>query len=170
LGRVIDWLSVFGAVPWVVVMILFAVHLAAGAAMWVFTIVTYLGVATLATVTLLMIFAELRAQAFVAVPLTVLAFAWIAVAAAAMRSAAAVPPWVSVLAIVFFVALLVGAAAAGIGYFVTAGSPVQAAFYVTGAVVGGLAWFAFPTCGSPWRRRCGERPEFGLRRPVCCLL
>ncbi|WP_411722519.1 hypothetical protein [Mycetocola sp.] len=146
LGPVNDWLSVLGAVPWIVAMILVTLRMQAGAAMWVFTIVASVGVTALATVTLLMLAgrADLQAQTIVAIPATVIAFAWIAGVAPALRAVSAIPPWVSVLAIVLFVALLVGAAAAGVGFLAPSGSPVQTGFYTAGAVIGGLAWFAFP--------------------------
>ena len=147
LGPVNDWLSVVGAVPWIVAMVLFTLRIQAGVALWVFTIVACVGVAALAMVTLLMLggLADLQVQSLTAVPATVIAFAWIAVAAPAARAVAAVPPWVSVLAIALLVALLVGAAIAGIGYLTPANSTVHTTLYVIGAVVGGLAWFVFPS-------------------------
>ena len=146
LGPVNDWLAVFGAVPWVVAMILLSMRVRAGALLWSLTIVTCAGVLAIAVVTLLMLFgrADLQAQSFVAVPATVVAFVWVAVAAAAMRAAAAIPPWVAILAIALLLALAAGAAIIGIGYLVGSSSPIQFPLYVTGAVIGGLAWFAFP--------------------------
>lgn len=48
LGPVNDLLAVFGAVPWIVVMILLAQRVHAGTLLWVFTIVTCIGVLAIA--------------------------------------------------------------------------------------------------------------------------
>jgi hypothetical protein len=146
LGPVNDWLSVFGAVPWIVAMILLAVRVRAGAGLWVLTLIAIAGVAALAVVTVLMLAGrvDLQAQTLTAVPVTVVAFAWAAVAGSAARAAAAIPPWVSILAIALLAALLIGAVAAVGGYLLPTGSPPQTALYIAAGVFGVPAWFAFP--------------------------
>jgi hypothetical protein len=146
LGPVNDWLSVFGAVPWIVAMILLTVHIRAGAGLWIFTIIASLGVAALAVVTLLMLagWASLQAQSVIAVVAMTVALAWGAVAAPSASGAAAIPPWLSFFAIGLLAGFVVGAVVAGIGYLLPAGSPAQMPLYIGAAVVGGFAWCAFP--------------------------
>ena len=146
LGPVNDWLSVIGAVPWITAMTLFALHIRAGASVWVLTIVAGLGVAALAVVTVFMLagHADLRLQTLTAIPATVIGFVWAAVAAAAARSEGVLPPWVAIFAMALLVALLIGLAAGGAGYISPSGSGIQTALYIVAGVVGGAAWFGFP--------------------------
>ncbi len=146
LGPVNDWLAVFGAVPWIVAMILLTVRVRGEALLWVFTGVASVGVAALALVTGLMLAgrADLQVQTLTAIPVTVVGFIWIAVAASAARAAAVIPPWVAVFAIALLVALLVGMVAAGVGYVAPAQSPLQTTLFIAAGATGGPAWFGFP--------------------------
>ncbi|MGR2752714.1 hypothetical protein [Agromyces arachidis] len=146
LGPVNDWLTVIGAVPWIVATVLLALHLRAGPWLWALSVAASVGAAAIAVVTLLMLSGRvgLDAQAVVSLAATVVAFAWMAAASANAAGQAAVPRWPAVLALAMLIALVVGAALAGIGFAVPAGSPVQTALYVGAGVIGGLAWLAFP--------------------------
>ncbi|HEX6955301.1 MAG TPA: hypothetical protein VF156_10530 [Agromyces sp.] len=146
LGPVNDWLSVIGAAPWIVAMIVFAMRIGAAPWLWVLTAGACVGAAAIAIVTLLMLSgrASLQTQAVVALAATLVAFTWTAVAADRARSTGVIPAWVSFLAIALVVALVVAGVAAGIGALAPAGSAAQTALYVVGGVIGGLAWFGFP--------------------------
>ena len=146
LGPVNDWLSVIGAAPWIVAMILFAMRIRAAPWLWVLTAAACVGAAAIAIVTLLMLSgrAGLQTQAVVALAATLVAFAWTAVAAERARSMGVIPAWVSFFAIAIVVALVVAGIVAGIGALAPAGSAVQTTLYVVGGAIGGLAWFAFP--------------------------
>lgn len=146
LGPVNDWLSVIGAAPWIVAMILFAMRIRAAPWLWVLTAVACVGAAAIAIVTLLMLSGRvgLQAQAVVAIIATLVAFAWTAIAAVQARSLAVIPPWVAFLAIAIVVALVVGGIIAGIGYLTPAASAPQTTLYAVGGAIAGLSWFAFP--------------------------
>jgi hypothetical protein len=146
LGPVNDWLSVIGAGPWIVAMILFALRIRAAPWLWVLTGVACAGAAAIAVVTVLMLSGRvgLQTQAVVAVAATIVAFTWTAFAAERARSIAVVPTWVALLAVAIVVALVVGAIIAGVGYLAPAGSAGQTALYVVGGAIAGLTWFAFP--------------------------
>lgn len=146
LGPVNDWLSVIGAGPWIVAMILFAMRIRAAPWLWVLTAIACLGAAAIAIVTLTMLAGRvgLVTQAVVALAATLVAFAWTAIAADRARSLAVVPAWVALLALAIVVALAVGAIVMGIGFVAPAGSAAQTTLYVVGGAIAGLAWFAFP--------------------------
>lgn len=146
LGPVNDWLAVFGAVPWVVAMVLLTLYVRAGPWFWAFTVIASAGAAAIAVVTLLMLAGRvgLAVQGVVGVGAAAVAYAWAAVAGNLAHAAGVVPAWVSILAIAILVAVVVGGIAAGIGYLAPAGSALQTSLYVTGGVVVGLSSFAFP--------------------------
>lgn len=144
LGPVNDWLTVLGAAPWIVAMLLLAVRVRAPSWFWVATFIVAAGVVAMAVVTLLMLAgrAELTLQAAVALPVTVAAFAWVAVAAYFAGRAALVPSWVEVLASALAGALLLGAALIGVAFALPEASRMP--LFVVGGALGGLAWLGFP--------------------------
>ena len=144
LGPVNDWLSVLGASPWIVAMLLLAVRVRAPKWFWVATFVVAAGVVVMTVVTLLMLAgrAGLSLQAAVALPVTVAAFAWITVAAYFAGRVAAVPSWVEMLAYALAGALLIGAAIIGVALALPEASRMP--LLVVGGILGGLAWLGFP--------------------------
>ena len=145
LGPVNDWLSVLGAGPWIVATVLLAVHARLGGAWWMLTGVVAAGIAALAVVTLLMLAGrtDLSVQTVTAVPVTVLAFVWTAVATSAAVRQAVLPGWVAGVAIALVVALVVGAVVVGVSFLVPEG-PLRTVLWVVGGIPGGLAWVGYP--------------------------
>lgn len=145
LGPVNDWLTVLSADPWIVATILFALRARLDGGWWILTGATIAGIAALAIATLAMLagWTTLTVQAVVAVPSTVLAFVWAAVATSAASRRAVVPDGVATIALVLLIALVVGALAIGVSFLVPEG-PVRIALWVIGGVPGGLAWLGYP--------------------------
>ena len=93
LGPVNDWLSVIGAVPWIIAMVLLAARARVPGWVWAATGLVAAGIIAGAVITLLMLAgrATLTLQAALALPVSVAAFAWMTVAASFAVSAVAVP-------------------------------------------------------------------------------
>ena len=144
LGPVNDWLTVLGAAPWIIAMLLLAARVRAPEWFWVATFVVAAGVVAMAVVTLLLLAGRvgLSRQAAVALPVTVAAFVWVGVAAYLAGRSAAVPSWVEVFACALAGALLIGAALVGIAFALPEASRMP--LFVVGGALGGLAWLGFP--------------------------
>ncbi|MFT4137346.1 hypothetical protein [Microbacterium sp.] len=145
LGPTNDWLSVLGAVPWIVATILLARHARLGGAWWVLTGAVVAGIAAMAIVTLVMLAGRttLEVQTITALPAVLLAFVWTAIATSAAVRQGALPGWVAGLAVALVVALVVGALLIGVAFLVPEG-PSRVVLWVVGGVPGGLAWLGYP--------------------------
>jgi len=144
LGPVNDWLSVVGAVPWIVAMVLLAGRARAPVWVWVLTGAVAAGIVAGAVVTLLMLAgrATLPLQATVTLPVAVAGYAWMAIVGGYAAGAVAIARWVALFAYVLLAALLLAVAVVGLAFALPESS--RTPLFVIGGVVGGLAWAGFP--------------------------
>lgn len=145
LGPVNDWLTVLSAGPWIVATILLALRARLDGAWWILTGATIAGIAAIALTTLAMLagWTTLTVQSVVAVPATLLAFVWAAVATSAAARRAVVPDGVATIALVLLLALVLGGIVIGVSFLVPEG-PFRVALWVIGGIPGGLAWVGYP--------------------------
>lgn len=145
LGPVNDWLTVLSAGPWIVATILLALRARLDGAWWILTGAVAIGIAAMTVVTLTMLagWTGLSLQAAVALPVTILAFVWAAIATSAAARRAVVPDGVATLALVLLIALVVGGAIVAIAFLVPEG-PVRIALWAVGGVPAGVAWLGYP--------------------------
>ena len=145
LGPVNDWLMVLSAGPWIVATVLLAVRAHLTGAWWILTGAVAIGIAAMTVVTLTMLagWTGLSLQTAVALPVTVLAFLWAAIATYAAARRAVVPDGVATLALVLLVALVVGGAIIALSFLVPEG-PARIALWAVGGVPAGLAWLGYP--------------------------
>lgn len=144
LGPVNDWLSVLGATPWIVAMVLLAASARVPAWVWVATGLIAAGIIAGSVVTVLMLAgrATLMLQAAVFTPVAAVGFAWIAVVGTIAANAVVLPRWVAVFAVVLAIALAVGGAIVAVGFLLPASGRLP--LFVIGAIIGGLSWIGFP--------------------------